>query len=148
MKRLVILLFALAACSHGAAPATGAAPSGQQGGAATPRRAVETFLNAVAAQDLQGMSLIWGTSKGPAREVVDRAQLEKRELIMQCYLGHDKFQILSDTPQRPDLHVLHVSLTKGTITRETTFTTVRGPRDRWYVQEAALEPVRDLCASP
>lgn len=145
MKRLVILLLALAACTHAAPPSAGMP---QSPGEVSARKAVETFLGAVRAQDLQAMSLIWGTEKGPARDVVDRAQLEKRELIMQCYLGHDKFQILSDTPQRPDLHVLHVSLTKGTITRETTFTAVRGPRDRWYVQEAALEPVRDLCASP
>ncbi|HEX6533957.1 MAG TPA: hypothetical protein VF041_05140 [Gemmatimonadaceae bacterium] len=144
MKRFVILLLALAACSHAARPATGLAPDG---GEVTARRAVESFLGAVRAQDLQAMSLIWGTSKGPARDVVDRAQLEKRELIMQCYLGHDSFRILTDTPQKPDTHVLQVSLTKGTITRETTFTAVLGPHDRWYVQDAELEPVRDLCAT-
>lgn len=148
MKRLVILLFALAACSHGAAPAPGAAPSGQESGETTPRRAVESFLKAVSAQDLQGMSLIWGTSKGPAREVVDRAQLEKRELIMQCYLGHDKFAILRDAPSSDDTHTLLVSLSKGSLTRQTTFTTVRGPGNRWYVLDAQLEPVRDLCATP
>ncbi|HEU4641402.1 MAG TPA: hypothetical protein VFS44_03030 [Gemmatimonadaceae bacterium] len=145
MKRHVFLLLALAACTHAAPPSAGIP---QSGGEVSPRKAVESFLGAVRAQDLQAMSLIWGTEKGPARDVVDRAQLEKRELIMQCYLGHDKFQILSDTPQRAEIHKLQVSLSKGSITRETTFTTVRGPRDRWYVQDAELEPVRDLCATP
>jgi hypothetical protein len=144
VKRFVFLLLVLAACSHAAPPADGLAPNG---GEVTARRAVESFLGAVRAQDLQAMSLIWGTPRGPARDVVARAQLEKRELIMQCYLGHDAFRILTDTPQKPDTHVLQVSLTKGQVTRETTFTAVQGPQNRWYVQDADLEPVRDLCAT-
>ena len=94
------------------------------------------------------MSVIWGTPNGPARDQVDRAQLEQRELIMQCYLSHDSFDIRTDTRTSADTHNLGVSLTKGNLTRETSFTTVRGPSDRWYVQEVPLEPVRDLCATP
>lgn len=93
------------------------------------------------------MSVIWGTAKGPARDVVDRAQLERRELIMQCYLNHDKFQILSEAPAQNETRMLAVSLTKGNQTRETSFTTVRGPSNRWYVLEAQLDPMRDFCAS-
>jgi hypothetical protein len=93
------------------------------------------------------MSVIWGTPNGPARDQVDRSQLEQRELIMQCYLSHDSFDIQSDTRTSSDSHNLGVSLTKGNLTRETSFTTVRGPSDRWYVQEVPLEPVKDLCAT-
>jgi hypothetical protein len=144
VKRFVCLLaVALAACAHSATPG----PGRQLTGAESPRKAVEAFLAAVRAQDLQAMSVIWGTSRGPARDVVDRAQLERRELIMQCYLNHDKFQILSEAPSQGEARSFAVSLTKGQLTRETSFTTVRGPSDRWYVLEAQLEPVKDLCAS-
>jgi hypothetical protein len=143
VKRFAFLLVALAACTHSATPG----PGRQLTGADSPRRAVESFLAAVRAQDLQAMSVIWGTQKGPARDVVDRAQLERRELIMQCYLNHDKFQILSEAPSQDESRMFAVSLTKGSMTRETSFTTVRGPSNRWYVLEAQLEPVRDLCAT-
>jgi len=143
VKRFAFLLVALAACTHSATPGTGR----QLTGADSPRHAVESFLGAVRAQDLQAMSVIWGTTKGPARDVVDRAQLERRELIMQCYLNHDSFQILSEAPSQNDTRMLAVSLTKGDRTRETSFTTVRGPSNRWYVADAQLEPVRDFCAT-
>ena len=67
---------------------------------------------------------------------------------MQCYLTHDKFDIQSDARSGDDTHKLGVSLTKGNLTRETSFTTVRGPSDRWYVQDVPLEPLKDLCATP
>jgi hypothetical protein len=92
--------------------------------------------------------VIWGTTKGPARDQMERAQLEQRELIMQCYLTHDKFDIQSDTRTNDGLHKLGVSLTKGGVTRATNFITVQGPSQRWYVQDVPLEPVKDLCASP
>ncbi len=141
MKRFAMILFAVAACKS-AAPRSDT----QLTGAPSARGAVESFLSAVRAQDLQAMSTVWGNSKGPARDVVDRDQLEKRELIMQCYLGHDSFNVLSDTRTTGDEHVVQVTLTKGKLTRETSFTAVQGPSDRWYVLRADLEPVKDLCA--
>lgn len=144
MKCLTILLVFLAACGGG--PAYRA--NGQLTGAVTARRAVEDFLAAARAQDLQAMSVVWGTSEGPARDVVPRDQLEKRELIMQCYLSHDKFTIMNDAPGQNGKRVFEVSLSKGSLTRQTTFTAVRGPSDRWYVENFQPEPVRDLCASP
>jgi hypothetical protein len=140
------LASAVACAKSSAPPSTGVDNS--LPGAATPKAAVEGFLSAVRAQDLQAMAGIWGTQKGPARDVVEREQLEKRELIMQCYLTHDKFAILNDVTINPEQHELEVSLTKGAVTRQTKFTAVQGPSQRWYVQTADLEPVRDLCSSP
>jgi hypothetical protein len=151
VKRFAILLLAIAACrsapSYQSSEGQLAPSNGQLTGAVSPRQAVDMFLAAVRAQDLQAMSVVWGTSKGPARDVVDRSQLEKRELVMQCYLSHDKYDVVSDARTKSDVHVLGVSLSKGSITRETTFTTVRGPSDRWYVEQMQLEPLKDLCAS-
>jgi hypothetical protein len=143
VKRFAFLLVALAACTHTATPGTGR----QLTGADSPRHAVETFLGAVRAQDLQAMSVIWGNAKGPARDVVPRDQIERRELIMHCHLNHDKFQILSEVPGQNNTRMFAVSLTKGNMTRETSFTTERGPSNRWYVSDAQLDPMRDFCAS-
>lgn len=102
-------------------------------------------MRAVKAQDLQAMSAVWGTEKGPARETLSRDQVDKRELIMQCYLGHDTYHILSSAPARNGATAFQVSLTKGPLTRQTTVSTVRGPSNRWYVDDVAIPPVKDLC---
>lgn len=139
MKRFVAIgLLALAAACH---------PSsrGPLTGAPTPRTAVEQFLGAVRAQDLQAMSTVWGTSKGPARDQMQRDQLEKRELLMMCYLTHDRYQVLGEVPTETSHRTLRVELTRGTTSRVTTFITVPGPSDRWYVESADLKPVEDLC---
>lgn len=143
MKVFAILLVAL--CAGCASAAT--TSNGQLTGAATPQLAVSKFLASARAQDLQAMSVYWGTEHGPARDVVPRDQLEKRELIMQCYLTHDKFSITSDTPGQHGSRLMEVSLSKGQMTRHTTITVVRGPSDRWYVSDLELEPLKDLCAS-
>lgn len=138
MKRLIIAFVAvLAACG----PRTG----GPLTGAPAPRPAVEQFLAAVRAQDLQAMSIIWGTSKGPTRDQIERRELEKRELIMQCMFAHDRFRILGDAAGQAGRRVFRVELTRGTIVRVTNFTTIEGPSERWYVESADIEPVKDLC---
>lgn len=146
MKRLVLLLLGFAACSSAAQRPT-SSPGGQVVGASTPREAVQLFLGAAKAQDLHAMARVWGSRKGPARDVVDHSQLEKRELIMQCYVTHDTFNILSEAPGQDGSRVLMVSLSKGQLTRQTTFTAVQGPSDRWYILDLQLEPLKDLCAT-
>lgn len=91
------------------------------------------------------MSIIWGSEKGPARDLIERRELEKRELIMQCMLAHDRFRILNEGPGQAGKRVFRVELTRGPITRATNFTATQGPSERWYVESADLEPVKDLC---
>src|SRR4051812_22244397 len=83
----ILLALAAVGCHNG--PRTGV----DQPGAPTPQLAVEHFLAAAKAQNLQSLAMAWGTDKGPARDVVDKTQIEKRELIMMCYLNHDTFRI-------------------------------------------------------
>ena len=147
MKRLLLVLLVATACkSGGSAPATGAGGGPAVEGAASPRTAVDAFLGAVHAQDLQAMSLVWGTSKGPARGAIDRAELEKRELIMQCYLTHDAYKILGDVTATDGRHNLDVQLNRGKVMRTTTFTAVQSG-SRWYVENVKLDAVKDLCAN-
>ena len=94
MKRSIIaFVMVLAAC--------GPKTTGPLTGAPAPRTALEQFLAAVRAQDLQAMSIIWGSEKGPARDLIERRELEKRELVMQCMLSDDRFRILMRGPDRP-----------------------------------------------
>jgi hypothetical protein len=136
-RSIIAFIIVLAACG----PRTG----GSLTGAPAPRTSVEQFLAAVRAQDLQAMSIIWGTEKGPARDQIERTALEKRELVMQCMLSHDRFRILNEASGSDGRRVFRVELQRGSMTRATNFTAVQGPSNRWYVERADLEPVKDLC---
>ena len=134
-------LVLLAACHSGSRGGV------DQPGAATPALAVERFLGAAKAQDLQGLAMAWGTEKGPARDVVDKGQIEKRELIMVCYLNHDTFRVKGEAPGTQGRRTFTVELRRGALARTSTFTTVRGPAERFYVEQVALAPLADLCAT-
>jgi hypothetical protein len=139
----LLLAASFAACGPRAVN-TSTSPD-QTVGASTPRGAVDRFLAAVRAQDLQAMSVIWGTANGPARDQMTQDVLEKRELIMQCYMLHDQARIVRESPDVEGRHDFVVELTKGGLVRTTTFHAVRGPRDRWYIENVELEPLADLC---
>jgi hypothetical protein len=116
-------------------------------GAVAPRKAVEEFLGAVKAQDLQAMSVVWGTEQGPARDHLDRTELEKREIIMQTCFNHDRFTILEEGPGVAGRRVLRVQIARGTKTKTPSFTTVKGPSDRWYVLDGDILAVQEFCRS-
>lgn len=152
MTRLKVIMIAagvtiaMTACSTGGGGTVGGGGGNQMTGAASSHLAVEQFLAAARAQDLQAFSAIWGSERGPARDVVDRSQLEKRELTMMCYLTHDRFEISGDVTPKPGEHDYTLELTRGTQTRETKMTTVQGPAERWYVLDVQLAPLQDLCS--
>jgi hypothetical protein len=133
-----VLLVALVACHN---PPRGSDATG----APTPALAVERFLGSAKAQDLQAMSTVWGSARGAARDVTDRSQLEKRELIMMCYLTHDSYRVLSEGPSQQGRREYVVELRRGSIARSSTFSTVLGPGSRWYVEDVKLEPLTELC---
>jgi hypothetical protein len=144
MKKLLCTVLAVGglAC-HSAPPNTRVGDVAP--GAPTPSVAVKEFFDAVHAGDLQAMSLVWGTSKGPTRETIPPAELEKREVILQCYFNADSYGI-GDGSNNVDGHrVFNVSLVRGQTVRTTNVTTVRGPGDRWYVEKLDVAAVRDFC---
>ena len=120
MRKLVVaaLLVTSAACRTAAPPAA-TSKGGPLPGAPTPQAAVDGFLGAVKSEDLQAMSIVWGNTKGPARDAFGRDELEKRELIMQCYLLHDSYRVVNEAPGAAGRRLFRVSLTKGKLTRET-----------------------------
>jgi hypothetical protein len=142
VKKLLIVLLLATACktTTTVVPPTSAA--------AGPRPALDQFLAAVRAQDLQAMSAAWGNKDGPVRDskIMTRDEVERRELILMCYFKHDRYRVLGEQPAIDDERVMQVELTKGTISRTTNFFLAQG-RDRWYVRSADMEPVRDLCVN-
>ncbi len=121
--------------------------SGGSVGAGSSRAAVEGFMAAVKATDLQAMSTIWGNEKGPGRNQFKRDELEKRLIVMQCLLQHDRFTFLDDTPQLQTggRQAWPIQITRRRVTAKTKLTTVRGPGGRWFLSDADLAPLRDLC---
>jgi hypothetical protein len=142
VKKLALLLLLAAACRQPTSAAPTATPTG--GALATPRAAVEAFLQAVRTEDLQAMGAVWGTAEGPAREQMDRDTMEKREVVMMCYFRHDAFRIVGETPAASARNLV-VELKRGKEQRTTTFTVIPARRGGWFVQKVDIEPVTDWC---
>ena len=140
--RRIAGLALLAACSsatqRGGGPTTGAA---------APQLATQQFLLAANAGDIQAMSAEWGTKDGPARDAMDHTQLEKRLAILACYFKHDSARIVGEAAGQGGRRDVRVELKKGNLTRQTTFYTIKGPADRWYVENMDIAAVRDFCGN-
>ncbi len=163
MKKFLLALCVLTACTHATTTTTAAGPiapvpgktpapapapvrSGDRlTGAATPKAAVTAFLDAVKAEDIQAMSVIFGTNRGPSRDNMDRDELEKRLVILQCYFTHDKFRILDETVGEGGHRVVTAELTRGSNTRTPKFYVIGGPSNRYYVDNMEIAAVRDFC---
>jgi hypothetical protein len=146
MKKLLLAFVVVGALAcHTAAPPSTATVDNSPG-ARTSTAAVERFFAAVHAQDLQAMSLVWGTSKGAARDNMDRAQLEKREVILQCYFNYNTFRVLGESPTSEVRRMVRVELQRDGKTRTPVVYTVLGPDGRWYVENLDIAAVKDFCA--
>ena len=144
MKNLAIVgLLIVAGCTRPVSVGTAANPNTP--GGATPREAVQKFLAAAKAQDLQAMSNVWGTSAGPARTTMERQELEQREIILLCYLKHDRYRIVSESPATNGERVFDVETTYKDLTRSANFFATPGPAGRWYVRTFENEKLTDIC---
>ena len=142
MRRTLLLLVLLTTSI--ACPRPQTAGGGMTGGPDA-RAALDGFLNGVRAQDLQVISNYWGTAEGPARDRLDRAELEKREITMACYLAHDRTRVISDEPRAGNRRAFTVELSLGSTSRTTEIIAVRGPSERWYVENADIRQTQALC---
>ena len=143
--RIFAGLFLLAACSSATQRGS---TNGQLTGAASAQLAVDAFLGAVKARDLQAMSIVFGTNNGPARETMDRTELEKREIILACYFNNDSYRILGERSGQAGHREVNVELKKGNLVRQSTFYAIEGPGGRWYVDNMDIAAVRDFCGNP
>lgn len=137
---LLLLLTLLAGCRR--------TIGGPEPGAAASSVAVQQFLDAAKAGDLQAMSAVFGNDVSPLRDREGRAQVEQRMLIMACHLKHDQARVGPATPG-PNGRVQHrVELTQGTKQASPSFVTVRNTRTgRWFVEEFEIAALYTFCAS-
>ena len=159
----VAALALVAACSSNrptttTPPPSNAPPTGPSGSNTNPppsdlgvtgggdaRAAAQAFLDAGKAQDLQALSTVWGNNQGPLRNQISHDELEKRELIMMCFLKHDTDSIGGPRASAGSRIVFTVTLTQGQVSRATTITTMVGPSSRWYVEKIDLRPIEAMC---
>jgi hypothetical protein len=140
----VALMLALGACRSGGGSSSVAGTVGADG----PRQAAEQFLASIRSEDVQATSIIWGSSKGPARELIrDRVELEKRILVMQCNINHDSYKIVGDVPVDATRRSLRVELRRGQMTAQTTMVATQGPNQRWFIENTDLAPLRGFCSA-
>lgn len=144
---LIGLLFA-GACTTRTIEVPAPAPVSAAPIVAGPRPALDAFLSAIRAQDLQALAIAWGDKNGPVRDtkVFSREEMEQRELILIRCFKHDRFRVLNESPAADGERVFQVELVRGTVTRVTDFFTAKAP-DRWYVRSANMEQVKDLCST-
>jgi hypothetical protein len=143
-KLAIVLVFVLAGCRRQVQVASPTGPS--LPGATSARDALQKFMTAAKAQDIQAMSNVWGTSSGPARSTMERDELEKREIIMMTCLKHDSYRVLGEAPAPAGERVMAVEVRFKDLTPSTNFTAVRGPSERWYIRTLELEALREICA--
>jgi hypothetical protein len=129
------------------APLPAVAPAGSATGGADARGAVLSFLDAAKNQDLQALSAVWGSTEGSVRDTgaIPREEMEKRELIMMCYLNHETHQVVSDAPAANNERVVAAQLRRGPLARTANFYAVAGPGGRWYVRAFDMESLTDFC---
>lgn len=143
---LVAATFVMMACARQPVN-TGSSGSGGGSlvGAGSSKAAVDQFMAAVKQADLQAMSTIWGNAKGPGRDQFKRDELEKRLVIMQCRMQHDRYVFLDETPslKAGGAQVWPMRLTRKRVNANVSITTVRGPNGRWFLENA--EPLPDFC---
>jgi hypothetical protein len=132
VSRLALLLILLAACRP--APAGSALT-----GADSPRSAVEQFLAAAQAGDIQALTAVWGDEQGLARDREPREVIDQRAMIMICILRHDTQRIGAPQPAAGGRMTVPVDLTQGSNSASPPFTVAKGQSNRWYVTNLDLQ---------
>ncbi|CAN5914834.1 hypothetical protein BH11GEM1_BH11GEM1_00320 [soil metagenome] len=147
-KLLLIGLLAGVACQSRTVESPAPSPVTAPATASGPRPALDAFLSAIRAQDLQALSVAWGDKTGPVRDtkLFTREEMEQRELILIRCFKHDRARVLGESPAAGGERRFEVELVRGTVTRVSDFLTVQGP-DRWYVRSANMDAVKDLCST-
>jgi hypothetical protein len=146
MKKLIVSLLLVGACTKVVSGPVPATASSKQGGAPDAVSAVRGFLEAAREPDFQAMGGFFGDAQGPARQALAREELEKREVIMARCLRHDSYDIVGDAPNPGGGRNFVVNLTFRDLSRSSNFQVVMGPEHRWYVQSFDPSALNDICA--
>lgn len=147
-----LVLAVLAACGgqQGAAPASGPsaqmgqAPRGGPGGAA-PSATVEQVLRLAGRKQYLDMGWLFGTVEGGAIMGRDpRADVERRMFALASVLENQQFVIRDEQPIPGSVGQsvrITVQLNQRGRTTNVPFVTVRGPGDRWFIEQVDVQAV-------
>ena len=119
-------------------------------GGSSHRDALDRFMRAAKNQDVQAMSNVWGSVKGPAR--TDRTymtvqEMEMRIIYMMRCLRHDSYTVNAETPAVADKRTFNVTVKYGNVTAVTDFTTTRGPESRYFLETFDLPKAQAICGA-
>jgi hypothetical protein len=124
------------------------AAGSMEAGTLTSQLAVQQFVDAAKAQDLQALSAVWGNAEGPVRDRADRRQLEQRLLLMVCHLRHDESRIGPPEPGEGGRVQYRVELTQGTLKASPWFKTIKSTQSgRWFVEDFEFAATRSFCST-
>jgi len=141
MKKLAIaLLLVVSSCRRQGA-------GGESMGAPSARAAVDQFMAAAKAKDLDAMGRIWGTSQGPTISTMPATERERREVSIMPCLKHDRFVVLNDTPATGGKRQFSVELRYKEVVAAAPFVAVMGPGGRWYVESVEVNDLRQICVA-
>jgi hypothetical protein len=123
-------------------------PTGSVTGAATSPAAIDAFMAAIRAQDLQALGAIWGTPNGPARNRLSSDVLQERELTMLCYLHHDSYTVMGNAPGMNGGRVYSVQLKYKGLSHVGQFDVGRATDGRYYVYSVGnFTDFQDFCGA-
>lgn len=145
-RHLVILgLAATVACGGGRT--NGVTPSQ---GPATPEAALEQFLTAVNAADLDQMAMLWGDQRGPegVTHTMTNETRMQRLTIMQRVLRTDNHMITATDNSDPGKRVITVAMTQGTRRYAVPFTLVPMRAGGWIVNDIRLDAAMPSSGNP
>ena len=151
MKKLAIVLLVVAAACHRKVVVQTAPPGTvdvNTAGSATPRDALQKFLAAAKAQDVQALGKAMGSADGPLIATQPQDQVEMRAVIMFCYLHHDSYTITREIAASGGDRIVTAELKYKTVTRSADFITARGkPNNLWYVKQFEPTQLNEICAA-
>ena len=135
MRRFTWLLLLAVGCRTMArgTPATGAA---------SPRVAIDRFIAAANAQDVQALLGAWGDEKGARLDrsstLAERTQDERSAIILICHLRNSTYKIGDSTPVAGERTVFDVDMNQGTAHATVRFTVASTPAHRYFVEDFDL----------
>ena len=144
MKTAVFAVLALTLACRPQQPSASAPAAG----ASSARAAVDGILGALKSGDIQAVTTMWGTARGPVRDDdrFKRTELEQRIVLMQRCFNHDSYRVVGQVAGQQGGQGFEVDLRRGANTRRTRINAVQAKNGkRWFVDNLDVDSVRDFC---